>query len=33
MNIDTSEGGLIQGLTKLGNMVEEARPDRNVCLN
>lgn len=24
MNIDTSEGGLIQGLTRFGNMVEEA---------
>lgn len=24
MNIDTSEGGLIQGLTRLDNMVEEA---------
>ena len=33
MNIDTSEGRLIQGLTRLGNMVEEARLDPNVCLN
>ena len=33
MNIDTSEGGLIQGLTRLGNMIKEARLDLNVYLN